>query len=76
MNIENDLSQFYLIYTSDEEDHHSVFYYITCNNIETKNIMENILNKSKTLKEVINEIEKIFGKNDIVLNLKKVFCNK
>ena len=76
LNIENDLSQFYLIYTSDEEDHHSVFYYITCNNIETKNKMENILNKSKTLKEVINEIEKIFGKNDIVLNLKKVFCNK
>ena len=76
LNIENDLSQFYLIYASDEEDHHSVFYYITCNNIETKNKMENILNKSKTLKEVINEIEKIFGKNDIVLNLKKVFCNK
>ena len=76
LNIENDLSQFYLIYTSDEEDHHSVFYYITCNNIETKNIMENILNKSKTLKEVINEIEKIFGKNDIICNLKKVFFNK
>ena len=76
LNIENDLSQFYLIYASDEEDHHSVFYYITCNNIETKNKMENILNKSKTLKEVINEIEKIFGKNDIICNLKKVFFNK
>ena len=76
LNIQNDFSQFYIIYASDEDDHHSVFYYITCNNMEAKNKMENILNKSLTLKEVINEIEKCFGKNDIVLNLKNVFCNK
>ena len=76
LNTQKDLSQFYVIYASDEDDHHSVFYYITCNNIDAKSKMENILNKSLTLKEVINEIEKCFGKNDIVRNLKNVFCNK
>ena len=75
LNIQKDFSQFYIIYASDEDDHHSVFYYITCNNIDARNKMENILNKSLTLKEVIAEIEKYFGKNDIVRNLKKVFCN-
>ena len=75
LNIQKDFSQFYIIYASDEDDHHSVFYYITCNNIDARNKMENILNKSLTLKEVIAEIEKYFGKNDIVRNLQKVFCN-
>ena len=75
LNIQKDFSQFYIIYASDEDDHHSVFYYITCNNIDARNKMENILNKSLTLKEVIAEIEKYFGKNDIVRNLKTVFCN-
>ena len=75
LNIQNDLSQFYVIYASDEDDHHSVFYYITCNNMNAKNKMKNILNKALTLKEVISEIEKSFGKNDVVRNLKKLFCN-
>ena len=72
-----DLSQFYLIYTNSQQEYHSVFYYITCNNIETKNKIENILNNSLTLKEVIKEIENNFRKNnyDIVSNLKKIFCN-
>ena len=75
LNIKNDFSQFYLIYASDKHDHHSVFYYVTCNNIETKNKMINILNKSNTLKAFIKEFEIIFGKNVILKNLKKLFCN-
>ena len=74
--IEKDLSQFYLIYTCDDDEYHSVFYYITCNNIEAKNKMKNILSKETKLKDVINEIEKNFGKNDVNENLKKIFFNK
>jgi len=74
LNIRKNLSQFYLIYTTYKNDYHSVFYYITCNNLETKNKMENILNKSKSLKEVLSGIENCFGdKNDVVKNLKQLF---
>ena len=76
LNIKKDFSQFYLIYASDKNEYHSVFYYITCNNEESKNKMINILNKSNTLKDVINEFDKTFGKNKILKNLKKVFGNK
>ena len=75
LNVKKDLSQFYIIYTNVQQDHHSVFYYITCNNVEAKNKMVKLLNKSMTLKEMIKEIEKTFGKIDIVYNLKKIFCN-
>ena len=74
LNIRKNLSQFYLIYTTYKNDYHSVFYYITCNNLETKNKMENILERSKSLKEVLSGIEKGFGdKNDVVKNLKQLF---
>ena len=76
LDVSKDLSQFYLIYTCDDDEYHSVFYYITCNNIEAKNKMKNILNKEMKLKDVINEIEKNFGKNDVNENLKKIFFNK
>ena len=76
LNTRNDLSQFYLIYTSDEDDHHSVFYYITCNNLKAKNKMKDLLNKSITIKDMIYEIEKCFGKNEVTKNLKKLFLNK
>ena len=74
LNIRKSLSQFYLIYTSYKHDYHSVFYYITCNNLETKIKMENILINSKNLKEVLSRIENCFGnKNDVVKNLKQLF---
>ena len=76
LDVSKDLSQFYLIYTCDDDEYHSVFYYITCNNIEAKNKMKNILSKETKLKDVINEIEKNFGKNDVNENLKKIFFNK
>ena len=71
LNIRKNLSQFYLIYTTYKNDYHSVFYYITCNNLETKIKMENILINSKSLKECLSGIENCFGdKNDVVKNLK------
>ena len=73
LDVGKDLSQFYLIYTCDDDEYHSVFYYITCNNIEAKNKMGNILSKEMKLKDVINQIEKNFGKNEVVNNLKKIF---
>ena len=73
LDVSKDLSQFYLIYTCDDDECHSVFYYITCNNIEAKNKMGNILSKEMKLKDVINQIEKNFGKNEVVNNLKKIF---
>ena len=74
LNIRKSLSQFYLIYTTYKHDFHSVFYYITCNNLETKIKMENILINSKNLKEALSGIENCFGnKNDVVKNLKQLF---
>ena len=73
LNISKDMSQFYLIYTTYENDYHSVFYYITCNNNETKNKIINILNISQTLKDLINGIENNFGNNDVIKNLKELF---
>ena len=74
LNIRKSLSQFYLIYTTYKNDYHSVFYYITCNNLETKIKMENILINSKSLKECLSGIENCFGdKNDVVKNLKQLF---
>jgi hypothetical protein len=74
LNIKKNLSQFYLIYTTYKNDYHSVFYYITCNNLETKIKMENILINSKSLKECLSGIENCFGdKNDVVKNLKQLF---
>ena len=74
LNIRKNLSQFYLIYTTYKNDYHSVFYYITCNNLETKIKMENILINSKSLKECLSGIENCFGdKNDVVKNLKQLF---
>ena len=76
LDVGKDLSQFYLIYTCDDDEYHSVFYYITCNNLKAKNKMKDLLNKSITIKDMIYEIEKCFGKNEVTKNLKKLFLNK
>ena len=73
LKITNDLSQFYLIYTSHENDYHSVFYYITCNNNETKNKMINLLKEAQNLNELINKMETNFKNQQVITNLKKIF---
>ena len=76
LNIKNDISQFYLIYTSYENEFHSVFYYITCNNETSKNKMEKILNESQNIKEIIEKMENDFDNKQVVSNLKKLFKKK
>ena len=73
LNIKNDISQFYLIYTSYEDDYHSVFYYITCNNKDSKTKMKIILNDAQNIKEVIEKMENIFQNKQIIYNLKQIF---
>ena len=73
LNIVNDISQFYLIYTSYKNEYHSVFYYITCNNDKSSQKMENILNKAQNIKELINIMEKEFENKQVISNLKKIF---
>ena len=75
LNTKNDISQFYLIYTSYENEYHSVFYYITCNNDESKKKMVNILNESQTLKDIINKMENKFNNTQVISNLKRIFKN-
>ena len=73
LNIVNDISQFYLIYTSYKNEYHSVFYYITCNNENSKQKMTNILNKAQNIKEIINLMENEFDNKQVISNLKKIF---
>ena len=73
LNINNDISQFYLIYTSYKNEYHSVFYYITCNNENSKQKMTNILNKAQNIKELINIMEKEFENKQVISNLKRIF---
>ena len=73
LNIKNDISQFYLIYTYHENEYHSVFYYITCNNDKSKNKMEKILNESQNIKEIIEKMENTFDNKQVISNLKGLF---
>ena len=73
LNIKNDISQFYLLYTFHENEYHSVFYYITSNNEKAKNKMEKILNDSQNIKELINKIENNFENKQVISNLKNIF---
>ena len=73
LNVVNDISQFYLIYTSYKNEYHSVFYYITCNNDKSSQKMETILNKAQNIKELINLMENEFENKQVISNLKKIF---
>ena len=67
-------SQFYLVITLPEKDCHLVYYYIICNDNDTKDIVVEILKKSSNLKELINNFEKVFpNNNDIINNLNYLF---
>ena len=73
LKIVNDISQFYLIYTSYEDEYHSVFYYITCNNEKSSNKMKTILIESQNLKELLEKIENNFENKQVINNLKRIF---
>ena len=69
-----DLSQFYIIMNDKDNDFHSVFYFITCNQEQTEVNMKKLLGKSKNLKEVIENIKNEFGNSkEIIDNLNKIF---
>ena len=77
LDTKNALSQFYLMITSFDQDYHSVFYFITCNNTDSKNKMKNILNKSIDLNGVIEGLKIDFGEsNDIVVTLEELFYSE
>lgn len=77
LGIDNNLSQFHVIITDFDQKYHSVFYYITCNNIDTRNKMKNILNKSNNLNDIIDGFENNYGKtNDVVTMLKEIFYSE
>ena len=50
-----------------------MFYYITCNNENSKQKMTNILNKAQNIKELINIMENEFENKQVISNLKKIF---
>ena len=74
IDISNPLSQFYLIMNIKENDYHSVFYYIICNNDQSKVLMKNILKKSNNIKDIITNIKIDFpDSKNIYENLSKLF---
>ena len=76
LDISNPLSQFYLIMNIKENDYHSVFYYIVCNNEQSEIVMKNLLKKSNNINEMITNIKEEFPiSNNIYDNLTKLFSN-
>ena len=74
LDIGNPLSQFYLIMNIKENDYHSVFYYIVCNNEQSEILMKNILKKSNNIKDIISNIKIDFPNlKNIYENLEKIF---
>ena len=68
------LSQFYLIMNDKDNEYHSVFYYICCNTDKDEVNMKNLLKKSNTIKDLIDNIKNGFpDSKDIVDNLNKIF---
>ena len=72
----NPLSHFYVIINNNDNDYHSVFYYITCNNDQSETCMKNLLKKSKTINDIIENIKKEFpNSQNISNNLEIIFHN-
>ena len=68
------LSHFYLIMNDKENDFHSVFYFISCNNEQSELTMKNLLKKSTNIKEMIDILKNDFpNSKDIINNLKSIF---
>ena len=76
LDIQKNLSQFYLIINNEEDDFHSVFYYITCNNEKSKEKMKEAFVLSMNIKELINNIKLYFpDSKDVNDHLDKLFGN-
>ena len=68
------LSQFYLIINDKDNEYHSVFYFISVNSDKDEVNMKNLLKKSNSIKELIDNIKIGFpDSKDIVDNLNKIF---
>ena len=69
------LSQFYVVICEQEKDYHSVFYYITVNNDKEKKTIGDIVNTSKTIKEVIEGLKVLYEDTNkyIIDNLVSLF---
>ena len=77
LDISNPLSQFYLIMNNKENNYHSVFYFIVCNNEYSEIPMKNILKKSNTIKDIISYMKVDFpNSQNIYDNLSQLFTNK
>ena len=74
LDISNPLSHFYLIMNIKENDYHSVFYYVVCNNEQSEIVMKNILKKSNNIKEIVENIKVDFPiSKNVYNNLIKLF---
>ena len=74
LDISNPLSHFYLIMNIKENDYHSVFYYVVCNNEQSEIVMKNILKKSNNIKEIVDNIKVDFPiSKNVYNNLIKLF---
>ena len=69
------LSQFYVVICEKEKNYHSVFYYITVNNDKEEKTISDLINTSKTLKEVIEGLKVLYEDTDkdIIQNLTSLF---
>ena len=57
-----------------ENDYHSVFYYITCNNDQSEVVMKKILQKSNNIKDIVTNMKTEFpDSKNIYENLSKLF---
>ena len=74
LNTSEPLSHFYLIMNDKENDYHSVFYFISCNNEQSELAMKNLLKKSVNFKDMIDNIKTDFpNSKEINDNLNKLF---
>ena len=74
LDLTNPLSHFYLIMNIKENDYHSVFYFLICNNEQSEIVMKNLLKKSNNLKDIISNIKNDFPDcQNIYDNLSKLF---
>ena len=74
LDLTNPLSHFYLIMNIKENDYHSVFYFLICNNEQSEVVMKNLLKKSNNLKDIISNIKNDFPDcQNIYDNLSKLF---
>ena len=74
LNTDEPLSQFYLIMNDKENDFHSVFYFISCNNEQSELTMKNLMKKSGNFKDLIDNIKNDFpNSEEINDNLNKIF---